>query len=526
MPKRWRLPGAVLATFIGMLETAPAAVAPTNAQCELRSNATAAALTECIATAGLWRHLVALQAISDLNPGADGHGNRDTGTAGYAASVEYVARYVRNAGYKVSVQTYTVPALRLSAAPVLSVSTSARPHAASAPALSLVWTQDWHVASQSGVGDVTRPVQPLAGSGDGCGAGDFDGFVAGNVALIRHGSCGFDESIMRAQEAGAAAIILSNAHGDAAEKHRRARSGVPYLARLTTPASVPVIGAVSSGTDAVLREQFAQGLAPVAHITVQGQRVGIEDYNLIADSPYGDPNSVVVVDAHLDSIFGAGILDNGSGSATILEIALKLAHTRTRHQLRYIWFGGEELGLYGSAYYTSSLSAAERKRISFDIDVDVTGTPNYDILIADPAFAPNVRKFPPGVVARSKVGNAAMAAYFQANNMPIRSADFGNDGTDSNSFSLIGIPNTGILTQQDCCKAAWEVAIWGGFPGNYEGNIPSNDGGCVDNPNLWCDNITNVRAPILQLVSKGTAAAILRIANENLVPQQTRDEGK
>ena len=52
------------------------------------------------------------------------------------------------------------------------------------------------------------------------------------------------------------------------------------------------------------------------------------DYNLIADSPYGDPNHVVVVDAHLDSIYGPGMLDNASGSTTILEIALQMSGTK------------------------------------------------------------------------------------------------------------------------------------------------------------------------------------------------------
>src|SRR6059058_3631110 len=48
------------------------------------------------------------------------------------------------------------------------------------------------------------------------------------------------------------------------------------------------------------------------------------DWNVIADSKGGDKNHVVVVDAHLDAIFGAGMLDNASGSATILDIAQKM----------------------------------------------------------------------------------------------------------------------------------------------------------------------------------------------------------
>ena len=69
-------------------------------------------------------------------------------------------------------------------------------------------------------------------------------------------------------------------------------------------------------------------------IDVKGHQKSGIDYNVIADSPYGDPKHVVVIDAHLDSIYGAGMLDNASGSTTILEIALDMAKTHTRNRLR------------------------------------------------------------------------------------------------------------------------------------------------------------------------------------------------
>ena len=64
-------------------------------------------------------------------------------------------------------------------------------------------------------------------------------------------------------------------------------------------------------------------------------------------------------------------------------------------------------------------------------------------------------------------------------------------GTDAKSFNLAGVPASGVLTGQDCCKTQQEVDMFGGFTGNYEGNVPSIDGGCVDNPFLWCDNLAN-----------------------------------
>jgi Zn-dependent M28 family amino/carboxypeptidase len=87
----------------------------------------------------------------------------------------------------------------------------------------------------------------------------------------------------------------------------------------------------------------------------------------------------VVVDAHLDAIYGAGMLDNASGSATILDIAQQLKNVDPRNKLRFIWFGGEELGLLGSAYYVNNLSDSEFSHIGYDLDADVTATPNYII---------------------------------------------------------------------------------------------------------------------------------------------------
>jgi hypothetical protein len=183
-----------------------------------------------------------------------------------------------------------------------------------------------------------------------------------------------------------------------------------------------------------------------------------------------------------------------------------MATTHTANQLRYIWFGGEETGLHGSIYYTQALAAADLGRIVFDVDADVTATPNYVYAIADPATG-----CCSNVVAASQVGNNLFSSYFTAVGLPFD--DWNNIGTDSYSFAQVGVPNTGILTAQDCCKSAADVAKFGGFTGNYEGNVPSTDGGCVDRPFLWCDNLSNNDPVILTTVSKAFASVVFNLAN-------------
>jgi Zn-dependent M28 family amino/carboxypeptidase len=63
---------------------------------------------------------------------------------------------------------------------------------------------------------------------------------------------------------------------------------------------------------------------------------------VIAETRGGDPNKVVVVGAHLDSVGpGPGINDNGSGSATLVEFAQKLRGAKLKNKVRFIWFSAE-----------------------------------------------------------------------------------------------------------------------------------------------------------------------------------------
>ena len=83
---------------------------------------------------------------------------------------------------------------------------------------------------------------------------------------------------------------------------------------------------------------------------------------------------------------------------------------------------------------------------------------------------------------------------------------------DRGNFNAAGIPASGLLTGQDCCKTQDEVDRFGGFLGNYEGNVPSFDGGCVDNPFLWCDNLNNNDRNVLTFMSKAFANTVVQMA--------------
>ncbi|HKW45505.1 MAG TPA: M28 family peptidase [Candidatus Eremiobacteraceae bacterium] len=461
------------------------------APCGQRVNDTLPKIDACMTQASLWQELSQFQRISDANKGPDGHGNRDTGTPGYEASVDYVARLMQRAGYTVTLQPFSYDAATMSGTPQFETAHSV-----------YVLHRDWFIARRSGSGAVTAMAEPPSRSGDGCAVSDFAGFTRGRIALLGRGPCAVDRQVANAQAAGAGAVILYTAEGG------------PHEIRLNSPVGIPVIGFASGAVGADLLRQYRSRAPATVHIDIQMRHRRSVDYNVVADSPFGDPNHVVVIEGHLDSIYGAGMLDNASGSVSILGTALAMAKTHTHNQLRYIWFGGEEIGLFGSSYYTTHLSPTELHKIVFDVDADVTATPNFDMEIADPAYASDSGQFPPNVIPGSKVGNDAFADFFTKIGTVSLPAPFGNDGTDSNSFALVGVPDTGILTRQDCCKESSEVQLWGGFLGNYEGTVPGNDGGCVDMPDKWCDNLSNNDPFILGVASKAVAHVTFQLAND------------
>ncbi len=67
------------------------------------------------------------------------------------------------------------------------------------------------------------------------------------------------------------------------------------------------------------------------------------------------PNTYVIICGHYDSISGTGTNDNGSGIATILEVARLLQNVPTEYSIKFINFSGEEDGLLGSQHYVNSI---------------------------------------------------------------------------------------------------------------------------------------------------------------------------
>ncbi|MDQ1009052.1 aminopeptidase S [Streptomyces sp. V4I23] len=222
---------------------------------------------------------------------------------------------------------------------------------------------------------------------------------------------------------------------------------------------------------------------------------GTTGYNLIADWPGGDLNQTVMAGAHLDSVSsGAGINDNGSGSAAVLETALAVSRAQLKpvKHLRFGWWGAEELGLVGSRQYVNSLPTTERSKISGYLNFDMIGSPNpgYFVYDDDPAIEQTFKD------------------YFAALGVPTEIETEGDGRSDHASFKNVGIPVGGLFTGASRTKTSAQAQKWGGTAGQAFDR-------CYHSS---CDTTSNINDTALDRNSDAVAHAIWALSAGTTVP--------
>ena len=465
---------ATVAAFAVALIPVGAATAAPAAKCDNRTNNTISKLLECVDADGAMEHLEALQTIADENDDT-----RAAGTSGYEASVEYVVDTLEAAGWNVSIDefdfTYVGPSTLQQLTPV-NASYPTGPFTGSGP------------------GDVTAAVTPVDvqlttpnANTSGCEAADFAGFPAGNIALIQRGTCTFGVKALNAEAAGAAGVIIFNAGDDTTAARNDLIVGTLGGSDIV---GIPVVGA-----------SFQQGIAlaqtgSTAHITVPlpEQR---PQKNVIAELPGTNDDNVVMAGAHLDSVqAGPGINDNGSGSASLLELAQQMSKVKPENTVRLAWWGAEEAGLLGSQAYVDGLSQAEKDRIALYQNFDMVASPNYIFMIYDG----DESTFPaPVVVPEGSVQiEDLFESYFTSVGEPYDDAEF-SGRSDYEAFILEGIPSGGLFTGAEVPKTVEQQAIWGGIAGESYDQ-------CYHQA---CDTIDNVNVEALDVNIDAIALAVL-----------------
>lgn len=447
-----------LAALAAAAVAAPVLLTATPASAHPREGRLAKELVEEVTARGAYRHLAKFQQIADANGG-----NRAAGTPGHAASAAYVHDTLKKAGYEVSYQDFdiyeahtkterTTVLAGLDGAP-RELPTAAFTFTRSTPAGGLV--------------------APLAlarvDETPGCTADDYaSGAFTGKIALVKRGSCTFVEKQKAAAAAGALGVIVYNHSGT-----------TPVRGGFSSPDEgiIPSAG-VSLADGEALAAAAAKGEVKV-RLDLDQEHVKKTTRNVIAETRGGRADRVVTVGSHLDSVpEGPGINDNGSGSAGLLEVALKLADEGANkkgkgpaNKVRFAWWSAEELGLLGSEHYVAQLSEKQRKDIALYLNFDMIASPNPVQFVYDGDDSDKTGEGA-GPAGSAQI-EALINGFLDKKHKPHEGSDF--DGrSDYGPFIANGIPAGGTFTGAEGVKTAEQAKRYGGTAGapydpNYHG---------------------------------------------------------
>ncbi len=503
MQKRF-LGAAVLASVlaIGVLPAGSGSAVATGG-----GNDTSAKLRRAVTVEGIKRHEAAFS-LAALATG----GNRLAGTRGHQLSADYVALQARLAGLSVARQDFEYDLFELGdwKPPVLNIRRGKHYVPGIAGSIpggdfgSMVNSPSADVTAPVWAADLKIPSPAANASTSGCEAADFAGMPQGAIVLLQRGTCGFLDKWLNAQAAGAGAIVQIN-EGDSP-----ARSDPVWFDLTGAGVTVPMVAA-QIATVQEIAGGVAQGLVgKTARLRVEYRVGATPTENVIAETRGGDPNKVIVVGAHLDSVGpGPGINDNGSGSAALVEFAQALRNTQTKNKIRFIWFSAEESGLLGSEHYVANLPEAERAKIAAMLNFDMIGSPNFVNFVydGDLSDSPTIPEdvFAPAARPYSATIEKVFLDYFEARRIANLPTDF--DGrSDYGPFIAAGIPAGGLFTGAEGIKTPEQATIFGGTAGaQYDG--------CY---HLGCDDIFNLSNRALDQNSDAAAHALITIAQSTI----------
>ncbi|MER6776491.1 MULTISPECIES: M28 family metallopeptidase [unclassified Streptomyces] len=447
-----------LAALAAAAVAAPVLLTATPAAAHPREGRLAKELVEEVTARGAYRHLAKFQQIADANGG-----NRAAGTPGHAASAAYVHDTLKKAGYQVAYQDFDIYE-----AHTKTEKTTVLAGLGGAPRE--LPTAAFTFTKSTPAGGLVAPLAlARVDETPGCTADDYaSGTFTGKIALVKRGSCTFVEKQKAAAAAGALGVIVYNHSGT-----------TPVRGGFSSPAEgiIPSAG-LSLADGEALAAAAAEGEVKV-RLDLDQEHVKKTTRNVVAETMGGRSDRVVTVGAHLDSVpEGPGINDNGSGSAGLLEVALKLADEGANkkgkgpaNKVRFAWWSAEELGLLGSEHYVAQLSDRQKKDIALYLNFDMIASPNPVQFVYDGDDSDKVGEGA-GPAGSAQI-EALINGFLDKKGKPHEGSDF--DGrSDYGPFIANGIPAGGTFTGAEGVKSAEQAKRYGGTAGapydpNYHG---------------------------------------------------------
>ncbi|MEP7041225.1 MAG: M28 family peptidase [Chloroflexota bacterium] len=423
--------------------------------------------------AGIQADLEALETIAEANGGV-----RTAGTAGYEASVDYVAGKLRDLGYAVQTPAFAMATFAEEPGATIRVAGGA----------TFKGGPDFHAMIYSSSGDLTARIAEVGygtNQSGGCSPSDFADFPRGAIALAPPGNCFRRDAVLNAVAAGAVALIVAYPQWSTSAVRR------PTLL-FPDGIEIPAISA-SAEVGAALRAA-AEGGSQVS-ISVHTDIGSAMVRNVIAES-HAVADRVVMLGGHLDSVHdGPGINDNSSGSAALLGVARVLAEQHATVRVRFAFWAGEEFGLLGSRDYVASLRSAEQAEISAYLNFDMLGSPNY---------VPFVYDAPSAALGSARIADF-LVSYLKEAGVGAEPRDLGSS-SDHASFDGLGIPTGGIFTGATETKSGAQAAKFGGMA-----DAPMD--ACY---HLACDTLANVDVDLVAEFADAALAVAVAIASGHL----------
>ena len=206
-----------------------------------------------------------------------------------------------------------------------------------------------------------------------------------------------------------------------------------------------------------------------------------------------------MIGAHLDSVpDGPGIVDNGSGVASLLEIATKLGpDPSVKNAVRFAFFDNEESGAVGSSGYLEGLPEAERQKIKLYLNVDMVASPNGGYFVQGGKGSDVETAGPAGSAA---IGQILADQLVKTGVTAPETIEFVGD--DESPFIGAGIPVAGAENGDAKQKTASQAAAWGGQAGQVFDR-------CYHQA---CDRIDNVNREVLDHYLRAIAGTVAHFA--------------
>ncbi|KAJ7214239.1 hypothetical protein C8J57DRAFT_1397438 [Mycena rebaudengoi] len=398
------------------------------------------------------------------------------GSSGYTDNADYVYGVAQEAGLDVQRQGVSL-AVGVVTTSTLTVDGVIYP----APNV----TVDFFTTTTD-TGGFTSVLTSLAG--DGCLQQEWSDFKGMAVMVKAGGQCDKTEKTFNALVSHIGMVIIY----DETPKPPVPGAGIFAYApgsETETSISVPVVFNMDYYTaQALLQKMGAGPITSTATVIIDARDVKSD--NIIAQT------KIIMIGSHLDSVnAGPGINDNGSGSATLLELVKQLSKfSAGKYSLRFGWWMAEERGVIGSTYYVKQLSQQERDKIVAYINLDMTASPNYILGVQDNDNSGGGRpQWIPRILQDAFKSMALNCTGFAV-----------ESNSDHAPFIDAGIVVGGLATGASGRKTELEAQMFGGVVGQrYD-----------DCYHAACDTIDNLSHEALILNGRAIARALANLAND------------